>query len=48
MMQSTAGTSGLATAMSTFIGSAMNRSGVSTTDMQTLMGTLSDSNGVIP
>jgi hypothetical protein len=47
MMQSTAGTSGLAAAMSTFMGSAQNRSGLTTTDMQTLMTKLGASNGVI-
>jgi hypothetical protein len=47
MMQSTAGTSGLATAMSTFMGSTANKSGLSPTDMQTLINTLAASNGTI-
>ncbi len=40
MMPSTAGTAGLSTAMGTFIGSAMNRSGVPMADMQALMNQL--------
>ncbi len=47
MMSATAGTSGLATAMSAFIGSAMNRSGVLAADMQALMDKLAASTGVI-
>jgi hypothetical protein len=47
MMQSTAGTSGLATAMTTFMGSTANKSGLSATDMQTLINTLAASNGTI-
>ena len=47
MMQATAGTSGLATAMSQFVGSSMNKSGVTVSDMQTLINVLSTSNGVI-
>ncbi|MDA8432998.1 MAG: hypothetical protein M0Z60_08550 [Nitrospiraceae bacterium] len=47
MMSSNAGTSGLAAAMSQFIQSPMNRSGVTLTDMQSLMNKLSSSNGVI-
>ncbi len=47
MMQSTAGTSGLATAMTTFMGSTMNKSGLTATDMQTLMNQLNSSNGTI-
>jgi len=49
MMQSTAGTSGLATAMSQFIGSTMNKSGITTMDMdmQTLMDHVSASSGTI-
>jgi hypothetical protein len=47
MMQSTAGTSGLATAMTTFLGSAMNKSGLSAMDMQTLINTLAASSGTI-
>ncbi len=45
MMQPTAGTSGLATAMIEFIGSSMNRSGVTVTDMQALINKLSTCNG---
>jgi hypothetical protein len=48
MMQPTAGTSGLSTAMGTFIGSAMNRSGVTMSDMQALMSQLAGSNGQLP
>lgn len=47
MMQSTAGASGLATAMTTFLGSPMNKSGLSATAMQTLINTLAGSNGTI-
>jgi hypothetical protein len=47
MMQSTAGTSGLATAMTTFMGSAANQSGLSAGTMQTLIDTLTTSNGTI-
>jgi hypothetical protein len=47
MMQSSAGTSGLATAMSTFMGSTENKSGLTATDMQTLINTLAASNGTI-
>jgi hypothetical protein len=47
MMQPTAGTSGLSTAMSDFIGSAMNKSGVQMADMQALMNKLSTSTGAI-
>jgi hypothetical protein len=48
MMSSTAGTSGLATAMTTFINNtAINKSGLTTTDMQLLINTLSASNGTI-
>jgi hypothetical protein len=48
MMQSTAGTSGLSTAMGEFIGSTMNRSGVTMADMQSLMTQLSGSSGQLP
>ena len=48
MMQPTAGTSGLSTAMGTFIGSATNRSGVTMSDMQALMSQLAGSNGQLP
>jgi len=47
MMQSTAGTSDLATAMATFMGSAVNKSGLTATDVQLLMNQLSTSNGSI-
>jgi hypothetical protein len=47
-MQPTAGTSGLSTAMGTFIGSAMNRSGVTAADMQALMTQLAGSSGQLP
>jgi hypothetical protein len=49
MMQSTAGTSDLATAMATFMGSAMNKSGVAVTaaNVQSLMTQLSSSSGTI-
>jgi hypothetical protein len=45
MMPSTAGTTGLATAMTQFMGSTMNRSGLTLSDMQTLMDNLNSSNG---
>jgi hypothetical protein len=48
MMQPSAGTSGLSTAMGTFIGSAMNASGVTMTDMQALMTQLAGSSGQLP
>jgi hypothetical protein len=48
MMSSTAGTSGLSTAMGTFVGSTMNKSGVTTAEMQALMNQLSGSNGQLP
>ncbi|HEX9136370.1 MAG TPA: hypothetical protein VF905_05440, partial [Nitrospirota bacterium] len=47
MMQSTAGTRGLATAMTDFMTSITNKSGLSTTDMQTLIDKLTASNGTI-
>jgi hypothetical protein len=47
MMSSNAGTSGLATAMSEFIQSTMNKSGVTVQDMQTLINKLQTSNGLI-
>ncbi len=47
MMQPTAGTTGLATAMTTFIGSSMNMSGLTATDMNALIQQLSTSNGQI-
>jgi len=47
MMSTTAGTTGLATAMSTFAGSPMNASGVTASDMQALIDKLAASNGTI-
>ncbi len=47
MMQATAGTTGLATAMTAFVGSAMNKSGVTMTDMQALVNELDTSTGQI-
>jgi hypothetical protein len=47
MMQSNAGTTGLATAMTTFVGFSMNRSGATMTDMQTLVNKLTTSTGMI-
>ena len=47
MMQSTAGTSGLANAMIKFMGSAMNQSGVTAAEMQVLTNKLTASNGTI-
>jgi hypothetical protein len=47
MMSTTAGTTGLATAMSTFVGSPMNASGVTASDMQGLIDKLAASNGTI-
>jgi hypothetical protein len=48
MMQASAGTSGMAAAMTTFIeDTAENKSGVSTTDMQQLIAKLNTSNGTI-
>ena len=47
MMQANAGTTGLATAMTTFVGSAMNKSGVAMSEMQTLVNKLNTSTGTI-
>jgi hypothetical protein len=47
MMQSTAGTTGLATAMTTFLGSSMNKSGVQAAVMQPLIDKLNASTGTI-
>jgi hypothetical protein len=47
MMSTTAGTTGLATAMSTFAGSSMNESGVTTTDMLPLVDKLAASTGTL-
>ena len=48
MMQSSAGRTGLATAMTTFVGSSMNKSGVMLADMQALIDQLTGSNGQLP
>jgi hypothetical protein len=45
MMQSNAGTTGLATAMTDFMGSAMNHSGLTAADMNALIQKLASSNG---
>jgi hypothetical protein len=45
MMQSNAGTAGLATAMTNFMGSAINHSGLTAADMNMLIQKLSSSNG---
>jgi hypothetical protein len=47
MMQSNAGTTGLATAMTAFVGSAMNRSGATLADVQALVNKLGTSTGTI-
>jgi len=47
MMSSTAGTSGLSTAMTAFMGSTMNKSGLTAEDVQTLINQLNSSNGAI-
>jgi hypothetical protein len=46
-LSTTAGTSGLANAMTTFMGSSVNRSGLTTADVQALINKLNTSNGVI-
>jgi hypothetical protein len=46
-MTSTAGTSSMATAMTVFMNSAANKSGLNTTDMNTLIQKLTNSNGQI-
>ncbi len=46
-MPGTAGTTGLSAAMSTFVSSAQNQSGVTPSQMQGLINTLSASNGVL-
>jgi hypothetical protein len=48
MMASTAGTSGMSDAMAAFIGSVMNKSGLTMTDMQALMTKLAGSSGQLP
>jgi len=45
MMQSTAGSSGLATAMTDFMGSTMNRSGLTAADMNVLIQKLASADG---
>jgi hypothetical protein len=47
MMQSTAGTSGLANAITTFMGSSENKSGLTATDMNALYTQLNASSGTI-
>ena len=47
MMQTNAGTTGLATAMTAFVGSSMNKSGATMTDVQTLVNKLTASTGMI-
>jgi hypothetical protein len=47
MMQPDAGTSGMATAMMSFIGSPQNKSGLTRQDMQPLINRLEASNGTI-
>ncbi len=47
MMQSTAGTTGLATAMTQFMGSTANKSGLSAADVQTLINQLNASSGIL-
>ena len=47
MMQSTAGTSGLATAMTAFASSSMNVSGTAPADVQPLIDKLAASNGTL-
>lgn len=48
MMQATAGTTGLATAMTEFMASAMNRSGVTLADVQALVNQLGAAAGQLP
>jgi len=47
MMQSMAGTTGLAAAMTTFMGSGMNKSGLMASDMMALISQLTTTNGTI-
>ena len=47
LMQANAGTTGLATAMTAFVGSSANRSGATLTDVQALVNKLSTSTGMI-
>jgi hypothetical protein len=46
-LSTTAGTSGLAQAMTTFMGSSMNKSGLTAADMQTLMNRMNTASGQI-
>lgn len=46
-LSTNAGTSGLASAMTAFMGSAMNRSGLTVADMQALMNKMNTSSGQI-
>jgi hypothetical protein len=48
MMAPTAGTSGLATAMTAFMNSAMNKSGLSAADMAPLIAKLGNATGQLP
>lgn len=48
LMQPTAGTTALATAMTQFMTSGMNKSGVTQSDVQPLLDKLSTSNGTLP
>jgi len=48
MMQATAGSSGLANAMTQFMASALNKSGVTVPDMQPLITQLGGSSGTLP
>jgi hypothetical protein len=47
MMQATAGTSELAMAMTQFMGSTLNKSGLTATDVQALINQLTSSNGTL-
>jgi hypothetical protein len=47
MMQASAGTTGLAGAMTTYVGSSANKSGVQMSEMQALISKLSSSTGTI-
>jgi hypothetical protein len=47
MMQANAGTTGMANAMTAFVGSSMNRSGVPMADVQALIDKLTSSTGAI-
>jgi hypothetical protein len=47
MMSTTSGTSGLGSAMSEFVGSSMNRSGVPMSEMRPLIDKLTSSSGAL-